>query len=72
METMKPRRVAILVELPRDADDMPALRRCIKALLRAYGLRCVAIRPPIETETFKRLVIQTRQKPLKKAKAKAR
>ena len=57
MERVKLNRVAILVELPRGTDDVPALRRCIKALLRSYGLRCVAIQQPVKTETFKRLVI---------------
>ena len=41
------RRIAILLELPADNPDMLgmiALRRLLKALLRAYGLRCIDIK----------------------------
>ncbi len=45
MNTTK-RRIALLLELPADSPDalgMIALRRFLKALLRAYGLRCIDI-----------------------------
>ena len=49
------RRIALLLELPADSPDslgMIALRRLLKALLRAYGLRCLSIKEPSETMTF--------------------
>ncbi len=49
---MTERRIAILVSLPGGADDMPAFRRMLKALLRQFGLRCLAIRAPEDTKTF--------------------
>jgi hypothetical protein len=50
----KPRRIAILVELPKGTPiEMVAFRRMIKALLRQFGLKCVGLRPPEETTTFK-------------------
>ena len=51
------RRIALLLELPADNPDMlgmVALRRLLKALLRAYGLRCIDIKEPSETVTFGR------------------
>ena len=53
MNTTK-RRIALLLELPDNPDAWPmiALRRCLKALLRAYGLRCLSIKEPSETMTF--------------------
>ena len=51
--TDKPRRIAILVELPKGDDvEMVAFRRMIKALLRQFGLKCVGMKPPEETKTF--------------------
>lgn len=50
------RRIALLLELPHDNVDaigMIALRRCLKALLRGYGLKCLSIKEPHETVTFK-------------------
>ena len=49
---MTKRRVAMLLELEEGDDDLPKLRRFLKCLLRSYGLRCVSIRPPKETNTF--------------------
>lgn len=49
------RRIAILLELPADnpeAVGMIALRRLLKGLLRAYGLRCLSIKDPSDTATF--------------------
>ncbi len=51
------RRIALLIELPKQtAPTDPAgeqrLRRFLKALLRSYGIRCLAIRPPADTKTF--------------------
>lgn len=46
------RRLAILIETSTDSDDMTGLRRLLKILLRQYGLRCLAIKPPNETQTF--------------------
>ena len=50
----KPRRVAILVELPIGLENsgMTALRRFLKALVRAYGIRCLSVLPPKATHTF--------------------
>ena len=50
------RRIALLLELPADNPDMLgmiALRRLLKGLLRAYGLRCLSIKEPSKTVTFK-------------------
>ena len=50
------RRIAILLELPHDSLDMIgmiALRRLLKGLLRAYGLRCLSIKEPKATVTFR-------------------
>ena len=51
---MNARRIALLLELPADSPDMIgmiALRRCLKALLRVYGLRCIDIsEQPVERE----------------------
>jgi len=33
--------------------EMVAFRRMIKCLLRQFGLKCVAMKPPEETKTFK-------------------
>ncbi len=56
-QTVAPkRRVAILVELPHDAqrdDGIRALRMLLKHLLRRYGLKCLSVRPPEDTVTFK-------------------
>ena len=49
------RRIAILLELPHDSLDMIgmiALRRLLKGLLRAYGLKCLSIKDPKDTATF--------------------
>ncbi len=53
---MTPRRIALLLELPADSPDMIgmiALRRLLKGLLRAYGIRCLSIRDPKDTATFR-------------------
>lgn len=50
---MTPPRIALLLELPAGEDDTPALRRLLKRLLRSFGIRCIGIRPPAETATFK-------------------
>ena len=53
---MKKRRIALLLELPDDTAHllgMIALRRLLKALLRGYGLRCLSIKEPSDTITFK-------------------
>ena len=50
------RRIALLLELPADSPDslgMIALRRLLKTLLRVYGLRCISIKEPSDTVTFK-------------------
>lgn len=52
--TQAPRRIALLVELPKgEAIEMVALRRMIKALLRGFGIKCLAMKTPEETQTFK-------------------
>ena len=52
--TDSPRRIAILVELPKNTVvEMVAFRRMIKCLLRSFGLRCVGIAEPKQTATFK-------------------
>jgi hypothetical protein len=52
--TDKPRRIAILVELPKGDDvEMVAFRRLLKCLLRQFGLKCVGMKKPEETVTFK-------------------
>ena len=53
------RRIALLLELPADSPDslgMIALRRLLKGLLRAYGLRCIDIseQPVEQSEVPKR------------------
>jgi len=48
---MTKRQIAILIEMDT-VDDMPSLRRMLKCLLRSYGMKCLAIRPPKETNTF--------------------
>jgi hypothetical protein len=54
--TIQHKRYAILIEiLPDDrgsADGMTRLRKFLKAALRSWGIRCIAIRPPEETKTF--------------------
>ena len=47
------RLIALLVAVPKDDDDgMRRLRSLLKAMLRNWGIRCVAARPPKETKTF--------------------
>jgi hypothetical protein len=48
------RRIAILVEIPADDPEaaMRGLRWLLKRALRAFGLRCLALRDPSETRTF--------------------
>ncbi len=54
--TTQHKRYAILVEVLPDeagsADGMTRLRKFLKAALRSWGIRCIAIRPPEETKTF--------------------
>jgi hypothetical protein len=54
--TTEHKRIAILIEiLPDDrgsSDGMTRLRKFLKAALRSWGIRCIAIRPPEETKTF--------------------
>jgi hypothetical protein len=49
-------RYAILIEILPDksgsSDGMTRLRKFLKAALRCWGIRCIAIRPPKETRTF--------------------
>lgn len=54
MSDSKPkRRVALLVEIPADDDQgVRRLRSLLKAMLRCWGIRCVAARPPEQTATF--------------------
>jgi len=47
------RRIAILIEIPNDQHGMSALRLFLKGLLRSFGIRCLSIREPCETVTFK-------------------
>jgi hypothetical protein len=50
----KPKRmVAILLELDEDDNDFLKLRRFLKCILRSYGMKCISIREPSETVTFK-------------------
>lgn len=59
----KPRRIALLLELPKQPIDakpdagtdtgMIGLRRLLKCLLRSYGLRCLSIKEPSDTATFR-------------------
>jgi hypothetical protein len=51
---MTRRRIALLLELPTDDQDegMRGLRWLLKRLLRGYGIRCLALRPPDQTATF--------------------
>jgi hypothetical protein len=55
---MTKRRIAILVELPSTAPSCPSgiqnLRRFLKMLIRSYGIKCLAIREPGQTVTFKK------------------
>jgi hypothetical protein len=51
--TKPKRQVAILVELDEGDNDFCKLRRFLKCLLRSYGIRCISIRHPSETVTFK-------------------
>lgn len=50
----KPRRIAMLVELPVGLENaqLAALRRFLKALARSFGIRCLSVLPPSETKTF--------------------
>ena len=52
------RRIAILVELPATAPSSPSgiqnLRRFLKMLIRSYGIKCLSIREPGQTATFKK------------------
>ena len=36
-------RVAVVLELSKGHGDIPGLRRWLKMVLRAYGLKCIAI-----------------------------
>lgn len=50
------RRIAILLELPEDTPHLLgtiALRRLLKGLLRSYGLKCLSIKEPSDTATFR-------------------
>lgn len=61
--TEPPRRIALLLELPKEPSDvkqnsnpdagMIGLRRLLKCLLRSYGLKCLSIKRPDETITFR-------------------
>jgi hypothetical protein len=44
-------RLAILIEFDTK-DDWRNIRRLLKSMLRTYGMRCLAVRPPEETTTF--------------------
>jgi hypothetical protein len=47
------RRIAILIEIPCDDDQgIGRLRAFLKVALRAFGIRCIGLRPPEETRTF--------------------
>jgi hypothetical protein len=47
------RLVALLVAVPADDDQgVRRLRSLLKAMLRCWGIRCVAARDPKETATF--------------------
>jgi hypothetical protein len=47
------RLVALLVSVPADDDQgVRRLRSLLKAMLRCWGIRCVAARDPKETKTF--------------------
>ena len=47
------RLVALLVSVPADDDQgVRRLRSMLKAMLRNWGIRCVACRPPEQTKTF--------------------
>lgn len=56
------RRIAILVEIPADDPEaaMRGLRWLLKRALRAFGLRCLALRDPSETRTFGNTETDTR------------
>ena len=49
------RRIALLLELPDDSEGlgMIALRRFLKGLVRSFGIKCVSIKEPSQTSTFK-------------------
>ena len=48
------RRIAILIELPADNQSgMSALRLFLKGLLRSFGIKCLSIREPKDTVTFR-------------------
>ena len=57
-DSMTKRRIAILVELPATAPSSPSgiqnLRRFLKMLIRSYGIKCLSIREPGQTVTFKK------------------
>jgi hypothetical protein len=54
--TREHERYAILVEILPDklgsSDGMTRLRKFLKAALRCWKIRCIAIRPPKDTLTF--------------------
>lgn len=48
----KRRKIAILVSIPEGDEGIRSLRALLKLMLRGYGIRCLAVRPPSETVTF--------------------
>lgn len=53
--TKAKRRVALLIEIPTTDDDNEGIRRLrslLKAMLRCWGIRCVAAKPPERTQAF--------------------
>jgi hypothetical protein len=52
---MAKRRIALLLEIPEDESEsgLRGLRSLLKRMWRGYGIRCLALRPPAETATFK-------------------
>lgn len=46
------RKIAILVSIPPGDEGIRRLRGLLKTMLRGFGIRCLAIRPPAETATF--------------------
>ena len=55
--TIERKRYAILVEILPDksgsSDGMTRLRKFLKSALRCWGIKCISIREPADTLTFK-------------------
>ncbi len=47
------RRIALLLEYNCDQLGHSALRKLLKGLLRSFGIKCLSIRDPSDTVTFR-------------------